>query len=394
MSKRELRIDITGNADKFGEAAKKAQADINTLKSQGLDALTAGVYTGGAIAAATLAINAMRSVVQDIKQILERAERLNISSSSTRRLTNVGESIGLNVGQIDQGVQQARQARADALAGEPEAVRSFDRLKISLTDIAKLKPDELFYRILRAAQDVTLDAESYFAFSKLIGQGAADTVLPYARNPEALSRAFGFAQLEANMQPNGVTGSVPGLDGVRLGGRIADALGFGPTSQMRALLRSARQPFEPFSSFGIQNRDQTDDAAELNRQKLALVARAQLTTEERINEALAERARLYRLVGDEADPLKRQKLIGNLLNVEAEIGGLATKRTTELGSVSTGPSVRTQDPLRAIGADFSTFFVRRDMETGRQQVDELRRLRSTIAEGLQRVERAIGEELK
>lgn len=196
------------------------------------------------------------------------------------------------------------------------------------------------------------------------------------------------------MQPNGVTGSVPGLDGVRLGGRIADALGFGPTSQMRALLRSARQPFEPFSSFGIQNRDQTDDAAELNRQKLALVARAQLTTEERINEALAERARLYRLVGDEADPLKRQKLIGNLLNVEAEIGGLATKRTTELGSVSTGPSVRTQDPLRAIGADFSTFFVRRDMETGRQQVDELRRLRSTIAEGLQRVERAIGEELK
>lgn len=388
MSKREVRIDITGNADKFGEAAKKVQADINTLKSQGLDALTAGVYTGGAIAAATLAISAMRAVVEDIKQILVRAERLNISSSSTRRLTNVGETIGLNVGQIDQGVQQARQARADALAGDPEAIRSFDRLKISLTDIAKLKPDELFYRILQAAQDVTLDAESYFAFSRLIGQGAADTALPYARNPDVLSKAFGFAQLQASMQPNGVTGSVPGLDGISLGGRIADSLGFGPTSQMRALLRSARQPFEPFSSFGIQSRDQTDDAAEINRQKLALIARAQLTTEERINEAIAERLRLSRLIEDEADPLKRQKLIANALNVEAEIGGLATKRGTELVS---SPASRTQDPLRAIGADFSSFFMRRD-ETGKQQVDELRRLRSTIAEGLQRVERAINEE--
>jgi hypothetical protein len=55
------------------------------------------------------------------------------------------------------------------------------------------------------------------------------------------------------------------------------------------------------------------------------------------------------------------------------------------------PTSRTQDPLRAIGADFSSFFMRRD-ETGKQQVDELRRLRSTIAEGLQRVERAINEE--
>jgi hypothetical protein len=147
-------------------------------------------------------------------------------------------------------------------------------------------------------------------------------------------------------------------------------------------------PFEPFSAFGLQNREQTNDAAEINRQKLALVARAQLTTEERITEAIAERLRLNRLIEDEADPLKRQKLIANLLNVEAEIGGLATKRGTELVS---SPTSRTQDPLRAIGADFSSFFMRRD-ETGKQQVDELRRLRSTMAEGLQRVERAINEE--
>jgi hypothetical protein len=62
VSKREVRIDITGNADKFGEAAKKAQEYVNGLKSAGLDALTAGAYTGGAMALATKTIDAIKSI--------------------------------------------------------------------------------------------------------------------------------------------------------------------------------------------------------------------------------------------------------------------------------------------------------------------------------------------
>lgn len=392
MSKRELRIDITGNADKFGEAAKKAQAEINALKSKGLDALTMGVYGGGLIAVATAGITALQAVVVDIKQILARAEQLNISTGAARQLARLGQSTGIAEEVLAGGVQLARKARADALQGDDQAVRAFESIGLSLEKIRNLKPDELFQAILETASQQDLNAQRYFGYARIIGEQAADATLPIARNPAALAL---LREREAGGNATrflmGGFGTFADSFDRSINSAFNSTLGVSAADLNRADLRGLRMPFEPFSAFGLQNREQTDDATEINRQKLALVARAQLTTEERINEAIAERLRLNRLIEDEADPLKRQKLIANLLNVEGEIGGLVTKRGSELVSA---PNTRTQDPLRAIGADFSTFFVRRDMETGRQQLDELRRLRSTIAEGLQRVERAIGEELK
>lgn len=380
MSKREIRYDITGNADKFGEAAKKAQEYINGLKSAGLDALTAGVYTGGAMALATKTIDAIKSIVVDLRNTVEMAARLNIANNRAIDLKRFSSATGVEVSSIESGVQQARKARADALAGDDQAVRAFESIGISLEKIKSLRPDELFFEVLKTASLQELNAERFFSYAKLLGEETATQTLPIARSREAMQAA------ELAVGVTGVAGGLPGVS------RGLDAslrgLGLDPAKIGQIAVRSLRQPFEPFSQFGVQSREQTDDAAEINRQKLALIARAQLSTEERINEAIAERLRLNRLIEDEADPLKRQKLIANLLNVEAEIGGLATKRGTELVS---SPTSRTQDPLRAIGADFSSFFMRRD-ETGKQQVDELRRLRSTMAEGLQRLERAINEE--
>jgi hypothetical protein len=380
VSKREIRYDITGNADKFGEAAKKAQEYINGLKSAGLDALTAGVYTGGAMALATKTIDAIKSIVVDLRNTVEMAARLNIANNRAIDLKRFSSATGVEVSSIESGVQQARKARADALAGDDQAVRAFESIGISLEKIKSLRPDELFFEVLKTASLQELNAERFFSYAKLLGEETATQTLPIARSREAMQAA------ELAVGVTGVAGGLPGVS------RGLDAslrgLGLDPAKIGQIAVRSLRQPFEPFSQFGVQSREQTDDAAEINRQKLALIARAQLSTEERINEAIAERLRLNRLIEDEADPLKRQKLIANLLNVEAEIGGLATKRGTELVS---SPTSRTQDPLRAIGADFSSFFMRRD-ETGKQQVDELRRLRSTMAEGLQRLERAINEE--
>ena len=373
MSKRELRIDITGNADKFGEAVKKTKASIDDLKSSGLDLLTGGLYTGGALALVTTTLEAIKSVVTDLRDLVQRAERLNISPLAAIDLDRFAQGAGVEVGTLEAGIQQARKARADALAGDDQAARAFESIGVSLERIRDLKPDQLFKEVLAAASQADLDAKRFFGFARIIGEDTANQVLPVARSDSAMRLA------QANPLSTVTSDFVRGPASVALTA-IGAAVRFG--------VRRFPEPFEPFSGFGLQNREQTNDAAEVNRQKLALVARAQLTTEQRINEAIAERLRLNRLIEEESDPLKRQKLIANLLNVEGEIGGLVTKRGTELGS---SPTSRTQDPLRAIGADFSSFFMRRD-ETGKQQVDELRRLRSTIAEGLQRVERAINEE--
>jgi hypothetical protein len=373
VSKRELRIDITGNADKFGEAAKKTKASIDDLKSSGLDLLTGGLYTGGALALVTTTLEAIKSVVTDLRDLVQRAERLNISPLAAIDLDRFAQGAGVEVGTLEAGIQQARKARADALAGDDQAARAFESIGLSLERIRDLKPDQLFKEVLGAASKADLDAKRFFGFARIIGEDTANQVLPVARSESAMRLAQ--ANPLSKVSEDFVIG--PGNVALRA---IGAAVRFG--------VSRLREPFEPFSGFGLQNREQTNDAAEINRQKLALVARAQLTTEQRINEAIAERLRLSRLIEEEADPLKRQKLIASLLNVEGEIGGLVTKRGTELVS---SPTSRTQDPLRAIGADFSAFFMRRD-ETGKQQVDELRRLRSTMAEGLQRLERAINEE--
>jgi len=373
VSKRELRIDITGNADKFGEAVKKTKASIDDLKSSGLDLLTGGLYTGGALALVTTTLEAIKSVVTDLRDLVQRAERLNISPLAAIDLDRFAQGAGVEVGTLEAGIQQARKARADALAGDDQAARAFESIGVSLERIRDLKPDQLFKEVLAAASQADLDAKRFFGFARIIGEDTANQVLPVARSDSAMRLA------QANPLSTVTSDFVRGPASVALTA-IGAAVRFG--------VSRLREPFEPFSGFGLQNREQTNDAAEMNRQKLALVARAQLTTEQRINEAIAERLRLNRLIEEESDPLKRQKLIANLLNVEGEIGGLVTKRGSELGS---SPTSRTQDPLRAIGADFSSFFMRRD-ETGKQQVDELRRLRSTFAEGLQRLERAINEE--
>mgnify|MGYP000207957981 CR=1 FL=1 len=155
---KELRIDITGNADKFGEAAKKVESYISELKKQGLDVLTAGVYTGGAAALASKTIDAIKAVVGEIKTILDRADRLNVSTTSAVQLKRLGAVIGVDVSSIDSGVQQARVARSDALAGDDSAAKAFERLGISLEEIKDLKPDELFDRILRAAKAMAAPA--------------------------------------------------------------------------------------------------------------------------------------------------------------------------------------------------------------------------------------------
>lgn len=256
----------------------------------------------------------------------------------------------------------------------------FERLGIAMDDIATLKPDELFFRILKAAQDQDLDARRYDAFARILGEEAANAALPYAQNPEAMQKAFdamGWRSLADSISKS-TTLDVLG---------IAELAGMEPLELLRPYMRSMRQPFEPFSRFGIQSEDKANDMAEQNRQRLLLITRSQLSDEERINEALRERARLEGLITAERDPEKRQKLITNALTVEAELAALGRK-----GSEASGGFARTTDPLRSIGADFGRYSPSVQTRLAEQTVGEIRNLRQTVSEGLSRIESQLREE--
>lgn len=379
----EVRVDITGNADKLGEQAKRAQKYISDLKdaakSKGLDLLTGGVYTGGAMALVERTLEAVKQSIAGLREIISRAERLNVKPGEFRMLAEVGALAGMDQAQMEGSVQTLRRQRSDALAGDDQAIEAFETLGITIEAIAAKKPDELFYRVLDATNGMELNAERFYRIQQLIGAEAANALLPFTTRPG------GWRALRTTAQ-GGIAADTVAEFGVPV---LSSAMrwmqaqfGVDPKDATRAALRAFRQPFEPFSAFGIGNKEQAEFAAEQNRQRLNTVARSQLTTEERINEVIAERLRIMRLIEDEADPVKRQKFISDAIAVEAELAALAMRKDSGAGATRfTG----TRDPMREIGAGFSMFASAQATNLAQQQVVETQNVRRSIETGLARL---------
>ena len=378
MADKELRVKITGTAEKFQEALKQAENGINQLGKSALSSISGGLLGGGLAGFVNGTVTAMMAIVARIESVVQRAAALNISKDQVTRIDRFTSAAGLSFEAGDQAIQTMRRARADALAGDDDAVRLFERLGLALEDIKDLRPDELFDRVLSTASQAALDAERFNSYAKLLGSGYASSVLPIAMSPQAMAMA--------SDEPNWLGERLDDL------GFALSALGdFNPLRNVKGkYVRKVATPFEPFSDFGLRQREQAEFMSEQNRQRAEQVGRSMLTTEERINEVIAERLRISRLISEENDPIKRQKFVGDAIAVESELAALTQKREGEL-TVKGSP--RATDPLRQIGADFSRYGPSLTADIGKQQVTEIQRLRSSLESGLERVRAAIEKEL-
>jgi hypothetical protein len=378
MADKELRVKITGTAEKFQEALKQAENGINQLGRASLSSLSGGLLGGGLTGFVSGTVNAMMAVVTRIESVVQRAGALNISRDQVNRLDRFSSIAGQSFESGDQAVQTLRRARADALAGDDDAARLFERIGLALEEIKDLRPDELFDRVLGTATQAKLDAERFNSYAKLLGSGYASAVLPIASSPAAM-KSVEEPQPWAGRKIDEFVMSLSGTDLEKLF-----------KNAKRKEVRQLATPFEPFSDFGIRQREQAEFMAEQNRQRTEQVGRSMLTTEERINEVIAERLRISRLITEENDPIKRQKFIGDAIAVESEIAALTQKRE---GEITVKGSPRATDPLRQIGADFSRYGPSLTADIGKQQVTEIQRLRSSLESGLERVRAAIEREL-
>ena len=378
MADKELRVKITGTAEKFQEALKQAENGINQLGKSALSSLSGGLLGGGLAGFVSGSVTAMMAVVARIESVVQRAAALNISRDQVNRLDRFSTVAGQSFEAGDQAVQTLRRARADALAGDDDAARLFERIGLALEDIKDLRPDELFDRVLGTATQAKLDAERFNSYAKLLGSGYASAVLPIASSPAAMNKAV--------EEPLWLGRKFDDL------GMWLTSVGFGGLMKnvKRKEVRDLAKPFEPFSDFGLRQREQAEFMSEQNRQRAEQVGRSMLTTEERINEVIAERLRISRLITEENDPIKRQKFVGDAIAVESELAALTQKRQ---GEMTVKGSPRPTDPLRQIGADFSRYGPSLTADIGKQQVTEIQRLRASLESGLERVRAAIDKEL-
>lgn len=377
MAEKELRVKITGTAEVFQQALKQAENGINQFGKSAMNSVSGGLIGGGLTGFVNGAAQVLMAVVTRIESVVQRAASLNVPKDQVGRLDRFSTIAGQTFDAGDQAVQTLRRARADALAGDDDVVRLFERIGLSLEAIKDLRPDELFERVLGTASQAKLDAERFNSYSKLLGSGYASSVIPIAAAPRAMAAA--------SEEPNWLGRKIDEL------GMALQEAGFGRLVKnvKRKEVRELATPFEPFSDFGIRQREQAEFMAEQNRQRAEQVGRSVLTTEQRINQVIAERLRMSRLISEENDPIKRQKFVGDAIAVESELAALTQKRQGEL-TVKGSP--RATDPLRQIGADFSRFGPSLTADIGKQQVTEIQRLRTSLETGLERLRATLERE--
>lgn len=340
-----LEIEIRGSSNDFTRAAREVQGQLNQMTSRANElasAFTGGVIGGGIVAAVSAVVAKVDNMLTRSAALLREANALDIGAGTLTTLVSEADQRGIGRDAVIGGLQSARLARADFAAGAPEAARAFERLGLSLQEIENLKPDELFIRVLDAFRRSGASRENRFALRQIVGGNAQDAFEGFAARGQFtdINTFRGAGRAFASEVYNVLTG-------IPLIGSAFRTLQAGVNPYGRR-----KEDLEPLSPFGMANEERARFMAEQNRQTAAQLARSTLTAEEQINRALQERLRLQQLINDTSDPVRRERLRADLLQLNSQIVGLTQRNPGAQGAAAASTATqRPTDALRSLGFD-------------------------------------------
>jgi hypothetical protein len=181
---KEYRLRITGDARELGATTKKATQWLNELKAESIglaSALTGGLIGGGIGGAVNFIVEKISEKIRETRQLMIDADRLDLKPSDLKNARRAEELLNLPSDTIARGIENARQARAEAAKGDPNALMAWKDLGLKQGDISGLGPNELFTAIaetLRKGNGVVSDAQRT-ATSQIIGKDIAAALIPY-----------------------------------------------------------------------------------------------------------------------------------------------------------------------------------------------------------------------
>jgi hypothetical protein len=313
-----LKISIQGDATQLGAATRQAVGQLNDVKQAAMGLMagfTGGLIGGGIAGAVTAVVGMVAQQIREARALVREAEALDISPGRTRAMQRAGNALADDPSSITSAMTNARQARADALAGSPEAVRNFERLGIALEEIRNLKPDELFLRIAKAfSGGITQDRR--VGAAGVLGRSEADALVPFLGGGE---RRLDFEVLFKQLGT-----------GMGVGALLSKALGNPETrGQYKANL-------EPLSLFGVGDENRARRIREENDQRELANKRAVLSLEEQIKAVAEERAKLQAEMDRTSDSVRKERLRSDLISLDAE----SIRLNQELGrNANVAPSV-------------------------------------------------------
>lgn len=137
---------------KMKEEAKKAANNSKELKDQ---MKKIGVGLGAAIATASAALVAYSKVIIDVTEEQKRlAEQSNINFERFQALSQAASFFGVEAGTLSEKLADMNIAITEAARGEGELVNFLKELNINAVELAKLSPEEQFYKLSEAIKSI------------------------------------------------------------------------------------------------------------------------------------------------------------------------------------------------------------------------------------------------
>ena len=303
-----LKVSITGDASQLGAATKQAVGQLNELKTAANSVFSAfvGGLAGGALAGSIGAIGSMLSTkLAEANRLLDRAERLGLSNGRARSFANLESAAGLSEGVLGDASANLRSAVQEAMAGDPNFRRAFEKLGIAADQLASANNDDRLLQVLEKFRQGPVNANTRGALATLIGSGAEAEVAPYALGglfrEKTLMSVLGLPFL----------GGVASY-GLNPGGILQGLFGIG------SALNNRKVDLEPRVKFGQGDEIRAKRMSEENDQRELANKRALLSIEEQIKAVVEEKARLEKEMAATNDVVEKQRIRSNIISLDSD----------------------------------------------------------------------------
>lgn len=124
----------------------KVVASSKTM-SKSFGGIGLGALAGLGIGAGIESVMAYAARIQDL------SDQLGVSTDAIQHFGNAAEKNGSSLEAMGMGFRKLELARSKALQGDQELIQAFQRLGVSVIDLAKLKPEELMQRLGASSLD-------------------------------------------------------------------------------------------------------------------------------------------------------------------------------------------------------------------------------------------------
>ena len=308
MADKEFKVKYTAKDEGFSavsEKVKKSLDDIGKFSGDAVQHFTGG-FLGGT--AAQTILNILDRVVGAIREtaaLAVTARGLGITTREAVGTHTKSRFMGLQGGEALNAQGAAQQARAEALAGDPDYIKSFKAFGISMEELAAMRAKDVFDRVADAFQKEGYTPATKLASGRILGR-YSETLAPFLlKNGSRAFRGDSWESTLIGLAAGTVFGHSFNLIDNYIHGRNRKMADYDPTST-----RSEEE------------NEATRRLATANRQREVDLARSQLPLESQLNELVRERLEMQRDMDFQTSPLDRERLRARILDSTGQIYAL------------------------------------------------------------------------